>query len=293
MLILAFYWVQFLIYSVQSDLYCNNATDCKSIYNSMNTTERIILNGYTSGTLNGSITSTNNIHCSGAYSCEQTHLVTAQIRAEGSYSVYNSSLITSTNDYVDCPALKSCAYSHIQVGTYIYCGGVQSCSYATITARRVFSGGAYSLENATIYSTDNEDFEVVLNGYNAGFGTTIICQMNHSCPVTCDVNSCKYFNELQCLGNNPICSITYSSQPQSNTSTDILLYDSLTTIANSNINCDKPGSIAYDTLKEHYNQPNSIVDAAVVPAVCCRGTQSCMMSDFEYNGTLICSAAQA
>eukprot|EP01084_Bolivina_argentea_P286646 491756_1 len=290
----------FLVYSVQS-LYCTTPTDCTTTYNSINLTlDTIRLDGYKSGMVNGSITTTDWIYCNAAFSCVDTPLITTtttgNINLRGTQSGFNSSIKSASA--VICDAANSCSHSSIQTDNdndvhNIYCSGDQGCSYATLLGSLIQAHGAYSLKNATINSVNaqNQFLRVNFYGYHSGYGTKILCQDGHTCIGYCYGNSCDYLLELQCLGNNPTCNIYYSQQPQTIISTDVLLFDSLQLTTTNNIGCDLvAGTIKYDRRQQHYHQSNLILDVGSVPAICCRGAESCKGTNIEYNGTLICSA---
>eukprot|EP01084_Bolivina_argentea_P296849 511324_1 len=291
-------FTSFFIYSVQpASLYCSTPTDCTTTYNSINVSDIVYLDGYKSGMVNGSITTTEWIFCNAAFSCVDTPLITTttgNIALRGTQSGFNSTITSATA--IDCPGSNSCSHSSIQTGQgeTLYCQGDQGCSYSTITATTIDGNGAYSLKNATINSVENQLLKVYFYGYHSGYGAQIICQYSHSCIAYCYGNSCDYLTQLQCLGNNPTCIIHYIQPPDTITSTNILLFDSLSlTITNNNIHCEAIGSIKYDQRREYYNKPDLIIDANIVPAICCRGIESCKQTNIEYNGTLICSGYES
>eukprot|EP01084_Bolivina_argentea_P036748 67954_1 len=268
------------IYSVQSLINCNTPTDCTT---AINVAEGVFLKGYQSGKLTGSITTSGSaeIKCWGSQSCIVTPLSGYNLYARGTQSAYNSSLIIA-RDWVSCEGSNACSYSNIQAGSDVMCKGDQACSHSTISltisGAKINGRGAYSLKNSTIHSIDG--IIVNLYGYHSGFGARILCQNSHSCTINCYGNSCDYL--MECLN----CNINYYHQPDAESLTDILLFDYWTN--NNNIKCEQIGSIQYDDFQELYQEPDYTVNDNV-PALCCRGGESCKHTNIEYNGTLICS----
>eukprot|EP01084_Bolivina_argentea_P066192 120660_1 len=187
-------------------IYCDNAYQCVGTAWEPYAGDSLYSRGYkslygpsTSMTLAGTSSS---ILCYGAYSCAEMSFISTggEIDCYGSHSCAN--IDKSSISYIDarsisCYGSNSCQNTNIRTGyrevEYIGCFGDKSCSSANISARNIYAHGSQSLYGSTIDSNDFNGYvlTVYLDGYQSGFGATIICRSGDTCNIYCYFNGCQ------------------------------------------------------------------------------------------------------
>ena len=83
---------------------------------------------------------------------------------------------------LDCEGLNSCKDLYISSGE----------SHTSII-EELSANGMFSLQNSEIYSNGNDGItnEYYFYGWYSGYGTSIHCQEEHVCTITCKNNGCK------------------------------------------------------------------------------------------------------
>ena len=129
------------------------------------------------------------VECDGGYSCYNAVQIVSlkhEIFCGGENSCTNVSLMQTSND-IDCNGMLSCVNSTLvsfaNESDYARCYGDQSCTNAIFHGfEKVFSGGAYSLHNAIVYSSNVTQLEgqhhnlwVRFDGYFAGMFAFLTC----------------------------------------------------------------------------------------------------------------------
>eukprot|EP01084_Bolivina_argentea_P061493 112383_1 len=156
---------------------------------------------------------TNDLSCSGYYSCQMAYKGRATIEVSGTDVQCTASMSCANNIInanvasVECSGHQSCWNSDINAG-FVSCRGESSCEQATVVAKDVFTDGyislksAYitapkvvgtgyqSLSKANIQSTGRK-LNVKLYGYNTGKDAIVLCNNGQRCTVICSGNACE------------------------------------------------------------------------------------------------------
>lgn len=173
-------------FTTSTDGSCNFAKQC--VNSTTNITGRFQSHGYKSNYGSESYVVSDSTWCNGVYSCYQAQILSeSEVECNGIFACSSSNSIVSKSEDVECHASTTCYYSNLQsLKGSIQCKGDQSCAQATITqTSNVYSDGAFSLYEATIYSIgNNTNLTVILYGYYSGMCLAIfifICLCLYFC----------------------------------------------------------------------------------------------------------------
>eukprot|EP01084_Bolivina_argentea_P065613 119584_1 len=290
---------------------CNDPFQCVGPI----TTDRISAGGYKSAsdaTTSVTITTANGIsECGGSFSCYKIlfiDILGADLRCTGSNSCRNvSSFIRITGGKsLYCTGTNACAYSNLRAESTIGCYGDQSCAFSNIEQTNIINGyGAYSLYKAVIDSNGalSDTITVNLEGFNAGFGATIICRSADTCNINCYGNAC-FMTHIDCRGSNN-CIVNTNSNLAINPITDIgdfddtgfsLLYNSLIMTLDNDQHCNQESNSKLYDVYGIWQTDGTIISNANQGSMCCRATFSCNPNITFTTTTqdfLLCSADEA
>eukprot|EP01083_Nonionella_stella_P185548 676863_1 len=142
---------------------------------------------------------TDNIWCSGYRSCTSSTInASSFIQCYGEQSCSGSSLILVGAYHIRCSGYRSCESSTI-TARHVRCRGAKSCFNSTITLLheptpiKIEAQGAFCLANSIVQTDPDHDvtFNVNLDGFQAAFGSQILCATGSVCTVNCRVNGCQ------------------------------------------------------------------------------------------------------
>ena len=188
------------------------------------------------------------------------------------------------------------------------CDGLNSCKNIYVSSdesgsnsiEELYAKGMFSLQTSEIYSNADISNDYYFYGFYSGYGTSIFCQANHVCSVTCKNNGCKgltiFFDDSSSLtidcdeSNGHLCpNMDYSSNCDSN-GLDLLnlfdiyymreydladVYDDNSFECNTNSDYDScnnyQDSNCYSTTLSVFQDKN----------LCCRGVYSCKYSSIS------------
>eukprot|EP01083_Nonionella_stella_P116109 344778_1 len=113
--------------------------------------------------------------------------------------------ITGTKTGNQCHGSSSCSYSNSHA--YTTDGSANKCCTSSrfTSVQRVDARGAFAYHNTTINALNNSN--IVMRGYQAGFGGTIYCASGDQCIIDCGGNACEMLY-VDCPGN---CTIKLAS----------------------------------------------------------------------------------
>eukprot|EP01084_Bolivina_argentea_P194061 332925_1 len=285
---------------ISQDIDCYNTTQC--VGQSLNTDGLVWSDGYKSSFGPSThITADSGVLCRGAFSCNsvsslisESHLV-----CRGASSCSNIKHIEVTNgpyNSVYCYGANSCEFSIFRKAKTVYCYGEKSCSNSLFMNVPYIEGyGAFSLYNATIYSTNS--LSVNLYGEQSGFSAQLLCQSGDVCNINCAGNGCLMMY-IECNGN---CIINKETSHTSSPITHINLFDihrlnlfydsSSMNTANDHL-CSTQSIHTFDNFKERFSGHDIVINNG--GAICCRGHLSCnrikkIQSSNNNNNPIICS----
>lgn len=283
-------------------------TTCSLKYECANSTieeaiDDVECSGYRSCT-GSNITANSEIQCSGAYSCYKSgHLEPGgaiYCRGDGACLEANILYNGVVSGSVACVSPNSCVdtfvNSSISNVLVMTCPADNSCSQSDIVTSSLYGYGGYSLNNATIQSTnDFNDLDVYLGGYFAGYGATVVCQDGDTCEINCYGNAC--YNLSFICQSGASCSVVCDNNAsiacpngyQENTFVELdqvyefeLLYNALQIskdnddICNSNSESDSSiGTISSNNLCDDSFECNAAANFDANSSICCRGRESC------------------
>eukprot|EP01084_Bolivina_argentea_P311750 539655_1 len=269
-----------------TDFICNEAFSCFNLTKISNTGD-LPARGYKSAAITELITiseGTGFIACYGAYSCLEVQTISNEvgdIYFGGVGSGFNVSLISTSSGIIYCRGTISCSYSNLQRTSQLNCHGDMDCYFASIIGvDSIWANGGYSLKNATIDSLNSSGtITIYFHGYQSGYGTLVLCQMDHICNIHCYGDSCDY---LHSDGVGTI-NFIYQNTIEPNEVLDtIFFYDTLSLSETNENNCNTVNG--YDDYNEFYGF--DVIDGDVMPFICCRGQESCnLATKIQFNGT--------
>eukprot|EP01084_Bolivina_argentea_P265501 450059_1 len=288
---------------------CTTPYECNT---SINITGTLGSNGYKSAIGSIDITA-NSVQCSGSFSCSNISSISAkQVQCQGANSctdIKRIDVMDASKTNIWCTGSNSCQETNFNssiTADEIECSGFLSCANSQISEiLSVIATGAYSLVNATIYSTQSQ--EVQLDGDMSGYGAKIYCQSDHSCTIYCSNNGCKKF---QCFGNCTVLNVSHDTilpiiTPFNiNTSHQLInsLF-SLNTLINTTTNTvdnDELCSMQPDKFTYDNSQQNNQIDIFSNTSICCRGGwSSCsdesanIISNSSNKSPIICSGYES
>lgn len=184
----------------------------------------VAVNGYKSAFGPGTnlISSGFSVYPRSAYGAQYSSLLEAShILCNGvaACSQVSSIVMNSLGTGIQCLGTSSCANSELfskspYSDVYVYCAGEQSCFNTSINGFiHVWGLSSLSLVNSVvtpnISSSGQDNMNVYLTGFYAGYNTTVLCENVTTCSIYCYGNGC-YNTYYDCNTNTTTCNIKCS-----------------------------------------------------------------------------------
>ena len=305
MIVLLVAWIYNLLV-VNGTITCGDAYECASqVYD---VTEQIRCFGFHAcdgATITQDVALS--LNCYGVGSCVDASItaigVTTTILCYGLFSCRNAAIEHNGVNHLYCRGDQSCVQASINfliTDKNIYCDGYLGCAGATIhTPTNIYFYGAWSGQDATIYSTDDYSLFLFAGPYS-GCGATVYCHQGGECVIRCEGTSCINLTaecddggsggdnctlSVTCYSGVHVCDLCPNGDNTDRSlAPNITQIGSFTTDENSEGICDSGSSTgsttAYDVLAcDDYLECQSQTIQTTNGIICCQAFYSCRYAD--------------